>query len=171
QLQVTRAAVQWRAVPGAPRLVAGGAPADHIHVQLRDDRVAWHGRVVREGARAQQPFLLAGVPHEQDRPLRLALERRNPLGDLERRDGAGAVVVGAVGDRVGATLAPMPRSEPGEQGIDARLLLGRGLLAGIVGAFRAHHVIPDTDRVVVDGRTAEPDVIVVGPNGDVLTLE
>ena len=35
--------------------------------------------MIREVARAQQPLFLSRVPHEQDRPLGLAIERRDPL--------------------------------------------------------------------------------------------
>ena len=51
------------------RLVVA-VPADHVDVQLRDDRVERHRRVVGEVPRAVQPALLAGVPDEQQRPLR-----------------------------------------------------------------------------------------------------
>src|SRR4029077_12456557 len=64
QLQVARAAVQRRSVLAAPRLIAVGAPADHVHVELRRDGIARHRGVVREVARAQQPLLLTGVPYE-----------------------------------------------------------------------------------------------------------
>ena len=64
ELQVVRAAVERDRVLGAPDFVGSGATAHHVHVQLRDDRVARHGRMIGEEARAEQSLLFAGVPHE-----------------------------------------------------------------------------------------------------------
>src|SRR5688572_32957305 len=38
----------------------GMVAADHVHVDVRDDAVDWHGRMIGEVARAEQPLLLAG---------------------------------------------------------------------------------------------------------------
>ena len=58
--------------------------------------------MIGEVARAEEALLLAGVPDEEDRALRLHLALRERLGDLEHRHRPGAVVVGAVVDRVAA---------------------------------------------------------------------
>ena len=72
---------------------------DHVDVQLRHDLFHRHRRVVGEIARAPEAALLAGVPNEDERALRLL-----PFGERFRerhdRHGAGAVVVRAVPDAI-----------------------------------------------------------------------
>src|SRR4029077_20247938 len=108
ELHVGGASVQRYAVLRPTGLIAGITAADHVHVELRHDRVAWYGGVIGEIAGAEQALFLGGVPHEKDRALRLRLEAGDPLGDLERGDRAGAVVVRSVRDRV---VAPGGREE------------------------------------------------------------
>ncbi len=130
-----------------------------------------HGGVVGEIARAEQAFLLARVPHEEDRALRFPRQGRDLLGDLQRRHRARAVVVGAVVHRVGPIGRGVLDPERRERRVDLGLLLGGGLSAGVVGALGPHHVVPEANRVVVDRRVAEPQVVVVRPDGDVFGAE
>ena len=77
-----------------------GCLTNHVHVELGHDAVA--GDRGPEGIveRPQQSLLLPTVEHEQTRAAGLGPAGEG-LGHLEQGDRAGAVVVGAVVDRVG----------------------------------------------------------------------
>ncbi len=61
----------------------GRIAADHVGIQLRDDRVDRHGRVIREPLGAEETFLLRRMPDEQCRPARLYWQLRPRLGDMQ----------------------------------------------------------------------------------------
>ena len=95
----------------------GGPPRrDHVDVDLRHDRIARHRRVIGEPAAALEPRLLAGVPHEEQRPLRRCSARAIASAISSSAHRARAVVVRAVDDRVEARrpeLAGGCRRSPG----------------------------------------------------------
>ena len=81
------------------------AASDHVLVDLGDDRVERHRRMIREPRRSEQPRLLGRVIDEQDGPLRARASERHRFGDLENRHRATAVVVSAVVARAMARAA------------------------------------------------------------------
>ena len=84
----------------ARRLVAGSTRStDHVEVQLRDDVVDWHRWERGDVLRAPAAAFLAGVPHEQQRPLRSRTADRR-RGHLHQRHHPRPVVVCAVVDEV-----------------------------------------------------------------------
>src|SRR5262249_61516082 len=60
-------------------LVVRRAAADHVHVQLRDDRISRDRGMIREIRGAPKTFLFTGVPDEDDRPLGLHRTGRERL--------------------------------------------------------------------------------------------
>jgi len=135
QLDVTRPAVDRSTLLGDAGEVLVAASADHVDVQLGHDGVAGDGRVLGEVARAQHAVLLADVPDEQQRPLRLDAGMREGFGDLENADRARAVVVGAVVDRVGPRAA-VQRVQTVGHAADQRRFVGRGGVPRVIGALR-----------------------------------
>ena len=90
--------------------------------------------MIGEVARAEQPLLLAGVPDEEDRALRLHLALRERLGELEHRHGAGAVVVGAVVDRVAPRRPQRAHASRGSRGSPPRAPAPRAARPALSGA-------------------------------------
>src|SRR5262245_12037841 len=150
-------------------LVVPRAAADHVHVQLRDDRVTRDRGMIREIGRAPQTFLLAGVPDEDDRALRLHRTGRERLRDLEHRHAARAVVVRAVEDRIRTRWVDLAEAVDDLTDL-LHLRLGRWT-TGIVGALRTHDRVERAQRIVIDGHVVEPDVIVVRADRNVLSLQ
>src|SRR6266481_5248205 len=96
QLNVVGIAVVSLAFPGYSRVVTGSAATHHVHVELRDDRIARNGRMIGVPLRSVKTGFFTDVPYEQQRSLGLDLLRREVLGDLERAHAAGAVVIRSV---------------------------------------------------------------------------
>ena len=133
--------------------------------------------MIGEPARAEQSLLLAGVPDEEQRALRLHRRAGERLGDLEHRHRARAVVVGAVVDRVAAHRAQRAhRIAVDANGRDTRLhvalLVGREPRAGGILRREPASRVVEMQRVVVH-RTggAQADVIAVGADRDELAAE
>src|SRR5205814_10685074 len=84
---------------------------------------------------------------------------RHRFGDFENAHRARAVVVGAVADGVEARLVHLAQAV--EDRTNLAPLGGRGLAERRVGAHRADHAIEGPQRVVIDGRVIEADVIVM----------
>src|SRR2546423_3591801 len=79
--------------------VARRSSTDHVLIDLADDRIDRHGRVIRVPARPEQSRLFASMAHEENRATRTRAARQL-LRDLEDRHGPGAVVIRAIPDRV-----------------------------------------------------------------------
>ena len=97
--------------------------------------------------------------------------RGERLGDLQHRDGTGAVVVRTVVDGVGTRLVPRQRAEAVEQEAHARRLVGRRLAPRAVLSLRTDHLVEHADGVVIHGTPVEPDVVVMRADGHVLARE
>src|SRR5258705_13463882 len=115
----------------AAREIGCRAPTDHVLIDFADDRVDRDRRVIGVPARAEQTGFFTGVTDEQDRATRPQVPARagERFGDFENCDRAGAVVVGAVADGVGA------RPPYGAQAVQNRP--DAGLLCAAGGARRA----------------------------------
>ena len=107
--------------------------ADHLELQVGDDRAERHDWTIGEEARAEPARFLAAEEREDDRALRTRAERQRPR-QLQHRHTSRRVIVGAVEDRVGAgarcsaaIAAPMMIEVRGEQN---DLGGGRGIAAG-----------------------------------------
>ena len=86
-------------------VIGGTAAADHVDVELSDDAIERHGGMLRVVGRAPQAVLLAGVPDEQQRSLRTRLQARRGFRHRQQRGRAGAVVIRAVVNHIGARAA------------------------------------------------------------------
>ncbi len=85
---------------GLARLVVA-VPPDHVDVQLGHDPLERHRRVIGEVPRTQQTALFAGVPDEQQRPLRAADPSARSSRDRHQRHRPRTIIVGAVPDTIG----------------------------------------------------------------------
>ncbi len=79
QLEVMRAAA---------RNVGRLAAPDHVHVELRNDRITRDGWMIREPLRTVKSQLFSRVPDEHQRALRPWIRQREFFGDLEECHGA-----------------------------------------------------------------------------------
>src|SRR5258708_3620734 len=75
QLNVVGIAVVSLAFPGYSRVVSGRATTHHVHVELRDDRIARDSRMIGVPLRSVETGFFTDVPYEQQRPLGLDLLR------------------------------------------------------------------------------------------------
>src|SRR5437867_7037414 len=94
-LEICRTA---RAGP-TPRKVSGRSAPDHVLIDLADDGIDGHRRVIGVPARAEEASLFAGVTDEQNGTPR-AWSARKLLRDLENGHRPASVVVGAIANRV-----------------------------------------------------------------------
>ena len=92
------------------------------------------------------------------------------LGDLQHRHRAAAVVVGAVVDRIGARAA-VQLVQRVDHRVDATPLGGRERLRTAVGALRLGEFVEHLERIMIDGRIGDADVVVVRADRDVLAAE
>ena len=172
ELHVAGPAAEVTAVLRRAGDVGRRAAADHVHVELRDDRVARHRRMVREVLGAEEARLFARVPDEEDRALRLrSAPWRTPRRSRARSSSPSRRRRRRCRSSRHARAAVRLAQAVG-QGADARDLLVRGLdPRGAVGALRPRDHHEGLQRVVIDRLGVEADVIVVRADGDVLALE
>ena len=102
--------------------------------------------MIREPLRAVEIQLFTGMPDEQERTLRFRGGSREFLRDLERTDGARAVVVGTIVDGI------EPRRTNAMQAVEAdtysRALRGRDAFTWKKGKLsRSRYVETRSDRV------------------------
>ncbi len=93
---------------------------------------------------------------------------RECLRDHDQRDGAAAVVVGAIADASRVSWAQ--RAEAVEDVLDLHRLFRRFGALGAVGAHEADDGVVGAEGIVLD-ELADADVVVVGCKGDVLAPE
>ena len=132
-----------------------------------DDGGQRHRGMIHEPCGAEQPRFFALVRNEDDRTLRRL--GRKLLGNFQQHDGAGAIVVGAVEDRVAARRTHAACGS--DQRVDALLLLCRRHAGRIVGALRTRDRVHRAQRVVIHGDRAGTNVIVVCPDQHVFRGE
>ena len=72
----------------------------HVEINVGDDALDRHGRVLGEIVRADQPLLFRRDGEEQDRAARCLAARAEALGLLDQRGNANRIVLRAVIDRV-----------------------------------------------------------------------
>ena len=89
-------------VGAATDFIAFLAAANHVEVDLRDDLLARHSRVIGEVLGAEEAEFFTGVPDENDGALGAGAFAGEGAGDFEDGHGAGAIVIGAVVDGVHA---------------------------------------------------------------------
>ena len=123
--------------------------------------------VLDEPAGAEEAGFLPLMRDEEDRPR--GLLRGEALGDLEEHDGAGAVVIRAVADRVEARGAD--GASPGDEGVDRALLGWGGDAGGIVRPLAPCDGVHRAEGVVVHRGGVHADVIVVRADEHILARE
>ena len=94
--------------PQRVRRNGGIRPADHLELEVGDNRVERHRRMLEKVAGAIAAGLFAAEPGEEDRPFRPA-SLRQCLGQLQHRHRSRGVVVRAVENGVGRGRAPVRR--------------------------------------------------------------
>src|SRR5688500_13691555 len=142
--------------------------SNHVHVELGNDRVAAHRRIVHEPRRAEQSTFLGGVPDEKYRAPR-AWTRGERLRDLEGGDRARSIVVSAVVDRIEAR-GPEP-AETVEDRAYASVLLRSRHTQWSLPAIGTHDHVERAQRVVIDRASVVGDVVAVRADRDELPAQ
>ena len=109
--------------------------ADHVEVEHRDDLVERNGWMGAEIHAAEQAALFAGESDEDDRAILSGPMGESSCGEFQHRDGARAVVIGAVVDlvRVGREASDLAAAEMIVVGADDDELIFMRAFAGEIG--------------------------------------
>src|SRR5688572_11205074 len=168
---------ELKEVRTAARTVLSLAAADHVYVELRNDRIPRNRWMFREPFSPVQAELFRRVPHEDQGSLWFSLREREFFGNLQDAHRSRRVIVRSIVDGVGTCRANAAKAV--DVYSNRRALLGREARARKPRSLSCARVI-DTlgyfvvhlERVVIERtRAATPNVIAVGADGDVLAAQ
>src|SRR5665647_2067493 len=114
--------------------------------------------MVGEVTRAPHSALFAGVPDEDDRPLRLHRRRGKGLRNLEHSDGSGSVIVRAIEHGVHSRTA-VCLSETVLQKVDSLPFFGVQSLRWRLRSAGPCHGQERAQRIMLDGNAIEAEMV------------